>query len=52
MMREEIDMKVSVDVGLCTGHGRCANYGPDVYVLDELGFNRTDIDQVSEHLVE
>lgn len=32
-------MKVRIDEELCTGHGRCAHYGPDVYRLDEDGFN-------------
>lgn len=32
-------MKVRIDAELCTGHGRCAHYGPDVYRLDDDGFN-------------
>lgn len=32
-------MKVRIDGELCTGHGRCAHYGPEVYRLDENGYN-------------
>ena len=35
-------MKVHVDRAQCTGHGRCASYGPDVFELDDLGFNAAD----------
>jgi ferredoxin len=30
-----------VDQALCCGHGQCAAVAPDVYSLDEDGFNRT-----------
>ena len=32
-------MKVKIDETGCTGHGRCAKYAPNVYRLDELGYN-------------
>lgn len=33
-------MKIIVHHDLCTGHGRCAVAAPEVYVLDETGYNR------------
>ena len=33
-------MHVKIDGETCTGHGRCAKYGPNVYRLDEIdGYN-------------
>lgn len=32
-------MKMRIDAELCTGHGRCARFGPNVYRLDENGYN-------------
>ena len=32
-------MRLKVDDMLCTGHGRCAKFAPDVFTLDEAGFN-------------
>jgi len=32
-------MKVIVDPGLCTGHGRCWTYAPQIYTLDDNGYN-------------
>jgi ferredoxin len=33
-------MRVKIDGETCTGHGRCAKYGPNVYFLDEVdGYN-------------
>lgn len=33
-------MRVHIDGETCTGHGRCAKYGPNVYRLDEIdGYN-------------
>ena len=34
-------MRVTVDLTKCTGHARCAHYGPHVYSLDEMGFCAT-----------
>jgi ferredoxin len=43
-------MKVLVQANRCQGHARCLAEGPDVYVLDDLGFNSTNIDDVPPHL--
>ncbi len=43
-------MKILVDANRCSGHSQCLVYGPDVYVLDELGYNRTSVDDVPKHL--
>ncbi|MFI0897257.1 ferredoxin [Streptomyces sp. NPDC020983] len=32
-------MKVRIDAGNCMGHGLCAMRAPEVYVLNEDGFN-------------
>ena len=45
-------MKVLVQEGKCQGHARCLAEGPDVYELDELGYNTTNIDDVPAHLVD
>jgi ferredoxin len=45
-------MKIRVDTTLCSGHARCIVYGPDVYRLDELGYNSTNIDDVAPELHE
>ncbi len=34
-------MKVKVRTEACAGHARCAALAPDVYELDENGFNVT-----------
>lgn len=33
-------MKVRVDHGACQGHARCYAEAPDLYVLDDEGYNR------------
>jgi ferredoxin len=33
-------MKISIDVGLCTGHGRCYALTPTLFVDDERGFGQ------------
>jgi ferredoxin len=45
-------MRIRVDQERCSGHAMCKHHGPDVYVLDELGYNRTDIADVPEELWE
>ncbi|HUA49866.1 MAG TPA: ferredoxin [Solirubrobacteraceae bacterium] len=45
-------MKVIVQEGRCQGHARCLAEGPDVYVLDELGYNSTDVEDVPPHLAD
>lgn len=33
-------MRMRIDGELCTGHGRCAKYAPEVYKLDDIdGYN-------------
>jgi ferredoxin len=32
-------MKIRVDVELCTGHARCHALAPDVYPIDDNGYN-------------
>lgn len=32
-------MRLKVDEDLCTGHGRCAKFAPEIFTLDEAGFN-------------
>jgi ferredoxin len=39
-------MRVRVDTDRCTGHARCAAFAPDVFVLDELGYNVTPVTEV------
>jgi ferredoxin len=34
-------MRVRIDANLCSGHGRCAKYAPDVFELnDSDGYNK------------
>ena len=37
-------MKISIDVGLCTGHGRCYALTPALFVDDERGFGQVEGD--------
>ena len=32
-------MRVKIDGEHCTGHGRCAKYAPNVFILDDDGYN-------------
>ena len=32
-------MRVKIDGEHCTGHGRCAKYAPNVFILDYDGYN-------------
>jgi ferredoxin len=34
-------LRIRVVVARCMGHARCAAVAPDVYVLDDEGYNRT-----------
>jgi ferredoxin len=43
---KESNMKVKVDVKKCVGHARCAASAPEVYELDDNGFNVTAEKQV------
>jgi ferredoxin len=37
-MDADTTVKVSVDQGRCSGHGRCASAAPTIYELDEDGY--------------
>jgi ferredoxin len=43
-------MRIVVDPDRCQGHARCLAEGPDVYVLDDLGYNSTSIESVPPEL--
>lgn len=43
-------MKVKVDTGSCVGHARCAAVAPDVYELNDDGYNVTAEKNVSKDL--
>jgi ferredoxin len=45
-------MKIHTDTAACTGHARCAVYGPDVYILDDDGYNVTNIEHVPSERLE
>jgi ferredoxin len=45
-------MKVKVDIENCVGHARCAAVAPDVFVLDDDGFNVTPEQEVDPSLEE
>jgi ferredoxin len=45
-------MKVNVHAERCQGHARCLAEGPDVFILDDLGYNSTSIENVPPHLHE
>lgn len=45
-------MKVIVHADRCQGHARCLAEGPDVFILDDLGYNSTSIENVPPHLHE
>jgi ferredoxin len=32
-------MQIKIDAQLCSGHGRCAKFGPEIYRLDDNGYN-------------
>lgn len=45
-------MRIHVDQQLCTGHAMCLLSGPDAYVLDDDGFNKTPDGEVPPELQE
>jgi ferredoxin len=45
-------VKITVDGNACMGHGRCMAMAPEVYVLDDLGYNRMDTFEVARGLEE
>lgn len=45
-------MRIIVDTDACTGHALCFANAPDVYVLDDLGYNVTPPGEVPPALEE
>jgi ferredoxin len=45
-------VRISVDRDRCTGHALCRAAAPDVFVLDELGFNVTPACEVPAELAD
>ena len=46
-------MKVKVDIARCVGHARCAAVAPEVFTLNDDGFNVTpekEVDKEHEQL--
>ena len=43
-------MKIQVQADRCQGHARCLAEAPEVFQLDELGYNTTDVDDVPPDL--
>jgi len=43
-------VKIRVRVEGCVGHARCAAVAPEVYELDDDGFNTTEYKEVDESL--
>lgn len=43
-------VKIRVNVQGCVGHARCAAVAPEVYELDDDGFNTTAYKEVDESL--
>lgn len=41
-------VKIRVNVEGCVGHARCAAVAPEVYELDDNGFNTTPYKEVDE----
>lgn len=39
-------MRISVDTEACTGHALCFGIAPEVFVLDDLGYNVTPAGEV------
>ncbi|MCU1456504.1 MAG: ferredoxin [Actinomycetia bacterium] len=45
-------MRITVDTEACTGHALCLANAPDVFVLDDLGYNVTPAGEVAPELEE
>lgn len=43
-------MRAMVDPERCQGHALCESFAPDVYVLDEFGYNRASPADIPEPL--
>jgi len=39
-------MRIHVEADRCQGHARCLAEAPDLFILDDLGYNSTDIEDV------
>jgi ferredoxin len=44
-------MKIRVDVNSCSGQARCEAIAPEVFVLNDVGYNATDEKEVGEALL-
>lgn len=45
-------MRLKIDGELCSGHGRCWKYAPEVFPLDDEGYNAmrgSEVDVSPEH---
>jgi ferredoxin len=45
-------MRITVDTEACTGHALCLGTAPDVFILDDLGYNVTPAGEVAPELEE
>jgi ferredoxin len=45
-------MKLEVNKALCSGHARCAATAPEIYELDDNGFNALTVLEVPAELEE
>lgn len=45
-------MRVVIDKGRCTGHGRCYATAPEVFAADDDGYGLVELDDVGGDLVE
>ena len=41
-------MKIRVDVNSCSGQARCAAVAPEVYVLNDVGYNAIEETEIAE----
>jgi ferredoxin len=40
-------MRIEVNLAACEGHGLCAQVAPDVYEVDDEGYVRLRVDEIS-----
>ena len=45
-------VKIRVNVENCVGHARCAAVAPEIYELDDNGFNTTAYKEVDDTLLD
>jgi ferredoxin len=43
-------MRISIDPGLCSGHGRCFTLAPEVFASDDEGFSTIASETVASEL--